>query len=450
MDEPSNEAVFSEPTLMLGEIHWRILRASQLMRQKTIVETKRGESGLVVHHEYTEFGKEVGRDVTDWWVFRREKDIQKLKRRTEEALDAAHKLKKDSEILDRADRPETYDELLQILRRFAEEHAGEIKALHDYVLWLATRDVLAPKILFTYKVWGSTRMSDREPRFDAGEQPNRKEIELLTEVVLGLRSSWGLTTVLRAEFEIGEEMSSRAYDEESANFTIPWNRIVRRAAAMALDEYSEYFEFIRESLRNILEDIEKFIEQRDFVNGDAFWRAFVVKVSQTPKAEPLLWDCKETLSMWRVKKEPERTQSKVTFGEDVASFANAHGGVLIVGVTDNREVVGIGGGKDLENRLKDAADALAKHLEYPREIFRLREILVPGKNGEDKSCLAVVVAQACEPVGVNDGAGHYSYPVRRETGLTRVSREEIFKPKMHMKSENYDFLRELYRFVKEQ
>jgi hypothetical protein len=28
---------------------------------------------------------------------------------------------------------------------------------------------------------------------------------------------------------------------------------------------------------------------------------------------------------------------------------------------------------------------------------------------------------------VHDGAGHYTFPVRRETGLTRVSREEILK-----------------------
>jgi hypothetical protein len=50
---------------------------------------------------------------------------------------------------------------------------------------------------------------------------------------------------------------------------------------------------------------------------------------------------------------------------------------------------------------------------------------------------------------VHDGAGHYTFPVRRETGLTRVSREEILNPKIHIKSDNYDFLRELYQFVHE-
>ena len=54
---------------------------------------------------------------------------------------------------------------------------------------------------------------------------------------------------------------------------------------MAFEECAEYFEFVRDSLRNVLLDIEKFIEQRDFVNDDGFWRAFIEKVTTTPKAE---------------------------------------------------------------------------------------------------------------------------------------------------------------------
>ena len=100
---------------------------------------------------------------------------------------------------------------------------------------------------------------------------------------------------------------------------------------------------------------------------------------------------------------------------------------MIIGVTDKREIVGIGNGHELENKLKFAADVLSKQLDYPREITRLRQIVVPGKDGTDKVCLVVVIAQACEPAGVHDGAGHYTYPVRRETGLTRVARNEILK-----------------------
>jgi len=118
-----------------------------------------------------------------------------------------------------------------------------------------------------------------------------------------------------------------------------------------------------------------------------------------------------------------------------------------VGVNDKREIVGIGRGQELENKLKFASDILAKQLEYPREIAQLRQIVVPGKDSTDKVCLVVVIAQTFEPVGVHDGAGQYSYPVRRETGLARVARNDILKLKTNIKSDNHNFLSELYKFI---
>jgi hypothetical protein len=185
----------------------------------------------------------------------------------------------------------------------------------------------------------------------------------------------------------------------------------------------------------------------DFANDDDFWRAFIGKATRTPKAEPQLWDFKETLTMWHVAKEPERTKAKITFCEDVAGFANTRGGVLIVGVTDKRDIVGIGSGRELENRLKDAADVLPKYIDYPRHVWRLQQIVIPGKDATGTVCLVVVVSQASETVGVHDGAGYYTYPVRRETGLTRVGRDEILRAKGNVKGDNLGFLGELYRFV---
>jgi hypothetical protein len=194
-------------------------------------------------------------------------------------------------------------------------------------------------------------------------------------------------------------------------------------------------------------EAEKSTEHPDFLNDDVFWRAFIEKVSQTPKAEPQLWDCKQTLRMWHVEKNPEKEQAKVIFCEDVACFANARGGVLIVGVDDKREIVGLGSGHELESRLKFAADVLSKQIEYPRDFSRLRQVVVPGKDGTDRVCLVIVIAQTREPVAVRDDASRYTYPVRRETGLTRVSRRELSEAKTQVKSDNHEFQRELYLFV---
>ena len=448
-----NEAVFCPATLKLGEMHWYVLRASALMYKKTIVEIKVGDGKFTsIRQEYTDFGKAVGRDEINWWVFKKESDIDELKKQTTQALEAAQKLKEASKVLSSGKRPVKYPELLGMLRQFSEQHKHEIETLHQYVQWLNSRDPLAPKILFTYRVWGSTRMGDRSFKFDWDEsKPKAQTVMRLTEIVLGLVNTLGTPILFTAEYEIGSEIwESAVYDEESAsNITIPMDKIVRRAAYLAFDEFAEYFQCVRDSLRNILLDIEKFIEQRDLVNEDGFWRSFIEKVTQTPRAEPLLWDFKETLTIWHANSNPDRERAKVVFSEDVASFANARGGVLVVGVTDTREIIGIGDGRDLENRLKFANEVLSKHLEYGRDIFRFRQIIVKGKDGLDKICLCIVIAQACEPVAVHDGAGHYTYPVRRETGLARVSRDEIFGPKSHIKSDSYEFLSELYQFVHE-
>jgi hypothetical protein len=68
----------------------------------------------------------------------------------------------------RESRPESYDDLQAPLDGLADKHAKEIDVLHEYVRWLSTRDVMAPKILFTYRVWGSSRMAKRWINGDAG------------------------------------------------------------------------------------------------------------------------------------------------------------------------------------------------------------------------------------------------------------------------------------------
>ena len=92
------------------------------------------------------------------WVFKKEADIEALRKRTESALKAVQVLKQAAVTLQNQS-PRTYIGLLATLRQFAEDHSQEIEALHKYVCWLpcAKITVMAPHILFTYRVWGSTR-----------------------------------------------------------------------------------------------------------------------------------------------------------------------------------------------------------------------------------------------------------------------------------------------------
>jgi len=436
-----NQTSFSRPMLMLGEIHWHLLRATHFEEERQSVK---GGSLVDILEEMANSGREFIGDEIHWWVSTKETDLERLEEQVKRALKAAEVLKKDSELL-RSKEPKSLDDLRQILSQFVDSHAPAIEILHQFVLWLASRDRLAPTILWTYRVWGSTKRADRNIGFNSSEsQPSRETLDKWASTVVGLFSE-GHSVASRAESDLSMEMYESGAFEDGA--TVSESQVARRASLMAFYDCAEYFDFIRHSLRIVLVEIAKFNKEADFANHDDFWRTFIEKATRTPKAETQLWDFKETLTMWHLGKEPERTKAKATFCEDVAGFANARGGVLIIGVTDKRDIVGIGSGRDLENRLKDAADVLPKHIDYPREIWRLRQIVVPSKDTTGKVCLVVVISQACETVAVHDGAGHYTYPVRRETGLTRVGRDEILRAKGNVKGDNLGFLGELYRFV---
>jgi hypothetical protein len=448
LDDQVHEVLFSDATMKLGKIHGMLLKSEDMMESKRWEATK---ETILSPRELTEFGKEVGMDEIHWWIFEKETDVDDLLVKTTRALESAQTLKNAASKLKQKES-ESYRSLLLTLKDFAEQHRAEIDALHMYVEWLMKRDVMAPCILFTYRVWGSTRRAERRLNISSKESAESEEANLkaLTEIILGIRNRQDLVynhTYHEIGFEIYESLDPEQMSDD-AEIVVPKSRLIRRARYAVYDNCETYFTELRQSLRNILVDIEKFKEQRDLFQSDKFWREFIAKACHAKTTETQLWDFKETLTMWHVKHDPERRDAKVAFAEDVASFANVSGGVLIVGVNDRRQVVGVGEGRELENRLKFARDVIAQHLEYDREIVSFRQVAVP-QNGQQPICLMVVISQACQAVAVTDGLGHYSYPVRRETGVSRPGMNDVPVRKLHLKNDNRDFMHQLWQFVRD-
>ena len=148
---------------------------------------------------------------------------------------------------------------------YARRTATRIDVLHEYVRWLSARDILAAKILFTYRVWGATRMGDRSVDVDttALGEVKPEAIQRVTEDALGLYCS-GLYTVDKAHYEVGADIWSSIEGTEAMDreIEIPISRVVRRASRMAFDECATYFTCLRDSLRNVLLDIDTFVEER--------------------------------------------------------------------------------------------------------------------------------------------------------------------------------------------
>ena len=90
---------------------------------------------------------------------------------------------------------------------------------------------------------------------------------------------------------------------------------------------------------------------------------------------------------------------------------------------------------------------LATHIKYDNEIASFRQVSV-SEEGKEKICLVVVISKAYKAVAVRHEDGRFSYPVRRETGIARVSIDDL-SSRIHEKSDKRDFMTELEQFSRE-
>ncbi len=455
MIHEEHKLLFSPVTLKLGEIHWYILKAdAEIHERKYITAEQDGFAPVGL----TDFGKEVGGDEIHWWVFKKEPDLDGLRERTKSALDAAQVLKQTSSLL-KSKSPKSYSDLIRVVREFAETHIQEIEALYQYVRWLHVRDILAPSILFTFRVWGASSLSDRSTRIGADliDKEDPQLLERLTEIVFGLFRGGGFSsyTIEMIKREIEEELYGSLDYEDLMRLKpvrIPRGQLLTRTCYEVFDECTTYFEFVRNSLRNILLDIDKCAEQRNLIKSDLFWKRFIERAMAAHKAETQLWDFKQSLDMWWISDQQQKEEAKVEFSEDVASLANSTGGVLVVGVSDSpRKIVGIGNKlTEVERRLDFTRKVVSKYVQYDQEFIHFHQVSLTDDSGVEKICLIIAIAQTSAPVAVKDEKGRYSYPIRRETGIERVSRDHIQSAKLHLKGDNFDFVQDLNQFVLEE
>lgn len=190
-------------------------------------------------------------------------------------------------------------------------------------------------------------------------------------------------------------------------------------------------------------DIEKYKLQKSLIYDESFWVEFIRKAMK--RTEDQLWDFKRTLDMWFG--EPKIKEKKqVEFCEKIASFANAEGGVIILGITDKipREITGI---EDIENRKKSVKTTLQKYINVSKDFTMLKEILIKDAEGMDRNCLVCAIAQTKDPIEVRGLNKSYSYPIRLGPGLDKVDKLKIQQAKKSISQDNYDFILNLQKFV---
>ncbi|HEY2321759.1 MAG TPA: ATP-binding protein [Thermoanaerobaculia bacterium] len=440
-DPHLHDALHTPAALRLGTLHWYLTRAVSQLDLLTNLTVPAQLGGAFTVTLLTSFGELVGPDEVRWWVWTRESDLPDLKRRTGATFHAAQRLQRGARRFRRSTFPD-YESLLRGIANFAAEHVADIEEVERYAAWLHSRDELAPSMLFSAAEWGTTRVSDRWAEPAVGSITDQATIVNLTEIACGVRHRILRYQVDAERLDILDEMVD-AYDDYEGTIAVPDATLVPRVVHAVLQELSEYFEFLRNSFRNIVNAVDQRLASDNLVFNETFWRSFITKARHTGRTETQTWDFKQQLGFW-IAARTEREEAKLKFCELVAGFANADGGVFIVGVRDaDRAVVGV---TDMENRVKYTRQVLDACFGPSAAFVSLQQIIVRDDAGRDRTCLAIVIAQTNDAKSFTHPVDGTWYPLRQEAGLIRLDKEGIKRARSSERITNFDFLQRLQRW----
>lgn len=424
--------------MKLGKMHWYLLRALQEMDKNEYIKKESGP-GEPVSQELTPFGLEVGPDEIHWWVFKKEKTIDQLEEKTKKILITTQKLKESSQLLASKLIPKSYKELIEGLSNFSIQNEQEIHDLLEFVKWLNSKSLYAPIVLFSPRAWSTTRRSNKIA--EAPETVNEDTIKKYVEIVYAVRNRFGYV-IDQVYSEIASERHEYLTDQGNppTHVTIPKKDLLDRTSREVLKEFASYFEQIRNSLKQILTEIEKCKDEVRLLYNEHFWVKFVIKAMSECRVENQLWDFKKSLEIWHLsdRNENQKASTKVDFSQHIAGYANSNGGVLIIGITDAfpRKAIGL---TDLENKINTTRDILGKYLQSSVPLH-YQQIKLKNESNQDCDCLIIAIAQTKYPVEVKNQQDWSSYPKRIGAGKTIGDVEEIRLAKSIIVRDNYNYL----------
>lgn len=207
------------------------------------------------------------------------------------------------------------------------------------------------------------------------------------------------------------------------------------------DKYEEIY-------RNLDMDINKYRLQESIIFNEDFWIKFIRKSMEVNRIETELWDFKRTIDFWKITEIQELSKSKIKFCQQIASFANSQGGVLIIGISDKipRNIIGLDY-DSLETRVRDLKMLIKKRTKYNNNFVNIQQIKLKDKNNSEKICLIITIAQTIKEIGVLQDNGSLIYKKRIGTSSETVHPDEIRVSKQTVYSDNFDYLINLKSFV---
>jgi len=202
----------------------------------------------------------------------------------------------------------------------------------------------------------------------------------------------------------------------------------------------EDFPEIYKNLEIVLEEYE---QDQVIIYNDDFWNKFIAKAMI--REEDQLWDFKQTLEMWKAPDLKVKEKKTIEFCEDITAFANADGGIILLGITNNipRKIVGL---EKIEERKTSIPKTLKKFTNLKLTSCIIRDIHIKGENNEKCKCLAIIIPQTKDVIEVKGLDNKISFPIRIGAGLDRVDYKTISEAKINVYRNNFKFIHKLLEF----
>jgi len=427
--------------VILGEIHLILEQAdceTEKGRPQPVDPSRDVEAFTLEELRHSPLEEGIGLDAIRWWVTKRDSNPEELLARTEQIIPVVGRVKESAQKI-RIDI-KSYEDIIDNIVEFSERNEKDLASILAYVEWLRERATLAPLILYDYRSWGTTRLSEQRAR--TGNQLVRDSDSLLkcTEIVVGLRRLG--YTIHDVDVEMIDEIFSSARDMDAPPPLPQMEAVLTRTAYKVRHRLFDYLDCLQRAMRNVVVEIKTLQEDDAEAENPEFWSDFIKWSSEQP-VETELWDFKATLDIWHVPGD-KKAEADLELAEDVASFANARGGVIIVGVTNKepRQIVGIGQNR-LEERIIAAKESIMRHVDRPVDFIRICVVpLILGGKGE-LTCLALAIKRTSAPVGVRDQTRRFAYAFKIAAGKQRLTWEAVMETKKDLSTERFAFIPDL-------
>ena len=203
-----------------------------------------------------------------------------------------------------------------------------------------------------------------------------------------------------------------------------------------------------ELARNLEFNFTEREEESLIIEDKSFWKDFLNKAKEKNQVEPRRWDFKQTIDMWEADVNLKE-KKQIEFCENIIAFANADGGVIIIGITDQppRKIIGV---EDLETKINDCTEKIMRWVRPKTDFFQIKSISIEDNEGISKTCLLLIIAQTKKAMRVQLDNGSCIYKIRLESGKQPIDLEYIEKRKEKVFQTNYRFLHFLKQSIREQ